>query len=142
MIYIDIEGEPVAWKRPGQHRVSNFVIMYDRQKLEKDRIRSQIRSQYCHEPITQALRVEILYYLKIPKSTSKIKRLLIKEGEIKHAKKPDIDNLTKFILDCMTGHIYEDDAQIYEIYLRKEYSEFPHTSIKISKYEPYDEENI
>lgn len=39
-----------------------------------------------------------------------------------HTKKPDCDNMVKFVLDCLNGRAWPDDAQISELYARKLYS--------------------
>ena len=50
-------------------------------------------------------------------------------GKLHHMVKPDVDNLQKFILDCMTGIIYKDDAQIIKITATKVYSATTRTAI-------------
>lgn len=37
------------------------------------------------------------------------------------ATRPDIDNLVKFILDCCTGVLYEDDTQVVKLVVTKMY---------------------
>ena len=34
-------------------------------------------------------------------------------GVLYHTQKPDVDNLTKAVLDALTGIVYDDDAQIF-----------------------------
>ena len=74
--------------------------------------------------------------------TGKFKDLL-KEKWIKlpHTKKPDIDNMIKFVLDALQGQngYYLDDSQIIRIYAEKIYCEDPRTEIMIV--EEYEEKN-
>ena len=121
MISLDIDGEPIPWKRAGQKRLRNYVINYDTQKKDKERIRLQIREQYKGIPLEGPLRIDFWFFMPIPKSTSKKLRKQMMEDTIRHEKKPDLDNLEKFILDCMTGYIYVDDAQVTMVYKEKLY---------------------
>ena len=56
-------------------------------------------------------------------------------GEIKHIKKPDLDNMAKAVLDALNGLAYIDDSQIYSLTLYKTYSEQPGTYLKITESE-------
>ena len=49
-------------------------------------------------------------------------------------KKPDIDNLIKFVMDSLSGHngFFLDDNQVYTIYAEKLYSDNPRTEILIA----------
>ena len=50
-----------------------------------------------------------------------------------HTKKPDIDNLIKFVLDALSGQngFFLDDNLIESIYAKKIYSDNPKTMILI-----------
>ena len=52
-------------------------------------------------------------------------------GEIKHIKKPDLDNLLKFTKDCLNGVVWKDDAQVFSIIAEKRYDPNPKTIISI-----------
>jgi Holliday junction resolvase RusA-like endonuclease len=58
-------------------------------------------------------------------------RKRVEEGELRHSKKPDIDNLAKAILDCMRGIIFLDDRQVWAMDISKLYSEHPSWKIRI-----------
>ena len=68
---------------------------------------------------------------------------MLKEKWIKvpHTKKPDIDNMIKYVLDALQGQngYFVDDSQIIRIYAEKIYSDNPHTEIMIV--EEYEEKN-
>jgi Holliday junction resolvase RusA-like endonuclease len=134
MITLDIDGEPIPWKRAGRRSISGKIIVYDRQAKEKEQTRWQLRSQYKDEPKTTALLVDITFNVKIPKSTSKKRRRQMLSGMIRPITRPDSDNFSKYIEDCMTGIIYRDDSQIVDAYLHKRYSDRPSTKIKIKEY--------
>ena len=74
------------------------------------------------------VRIECLFMMPIPK-TSRKKALDMAMGNIRHTKKPDTDNLLKFVKDCANGIIWKDDSQVYSVYATKFYAENPQTSI-------------
>lgn len=51
------------------------------------------------------------------------------QGDVPHCKKPDIDNYLKYILDCMSGIVFKDDAQVWSISAKKVYGVEPCTEI-------------
>lgn len=61
-------------------------------------------------------------YFPIPESYSKSKKRRIADGEIKHTKRPDVDNCAKAILDALNEVAYKDDAQIVESRITKHYA--------------------
>ncbi|MBQ2175307.1 MAG: RusA family crossover junction endodeoxyribonuclease, partial [Alphaproteobacteria bacterium] len=44
------------------------------------------------------------------------------DGLLKHTVKPDLDNLTKALLDALNDIAWHDDAQIVDLQIRKEYT--------------------
>lgn len=138
MIQIEVDGVPIPWQRPA-HRImkskgKNLIVVYDKQKKEKEMARWQIRAQFKEAKITTPLLVDITFRMPIQKSASKKIREQMLNGTIHHMKKPDCDNLEKFILDCMTGIVFEDDAQICTLYCRKVFSSIPGTLIRIKQF--------
>ena len=123
---IVIESEPVAQPRPRVTRWGTF----DPAKDKKNWARIQIANQVT-EKLTCPIRIDILYALQVPKSTSKKKRVLMLNGEIKHVKRPDIDNYAKFTLDVLNDIAFVDDSQIYHLTAQKVYSEHPRTEITL-----------
>ncbi|MGU8281019.1 RusA family crossover junction endodeoxyribonuclease [Clostridium perfringens] len=65
----------------------------------------------------------IIAYYKIPKSYTKKRVQVIREGLEKPTKKPDADNIAKIILDSLNGVAYKDDSQIVDIRIIKKYTE-------------------
>ena len=147
MLTLEINGPPIPWKRPGVRRFSLKeevkTIVYDRQKREKELVRWQLNSQFQRPILTVPLLVGIVFRMTIPKSTSKIMKDQMLEGKIiHHMKKPDIDNLTKFILDCMNQLIFTDDAQICTLYAKKIYAITPGTGVRIKPYTMNDSQEL
>jgi len=58
-----------------------------------------------------------------PASLSEKKKRSCLSGETPHIKKPDIDNITKVVMDALNKIAYEDDSQVVEINVMKRYCE-------------------
>lgn len=81
------------------------------------------------------IELNVIYYLPIQKSES-IKNSVLKElGLVVPAKRPDLDNYDKFLLDTLHNVFYMDDAVVSVIHSSKRYSINPRTefTIKIIK---------
>lgn len=142
MISLDLYGIPIAWGRPRINFENKIVYEESQQKKSKDGVRWQLKSQYREQPLKCPVSVDVTFYLPIPKSTSKPKTRQMLHGVIHHISKPDIDNLQKFILDCLNGLVIEDDRSVVEIRARKLYSTKPGTLIRIFPLRPEVYENI
>jgi len=131
MISIELFGQPVAQQRPRFARRGSGVACYDNQSKVKEGYKWQIKSQYRESPIKTPIALDIIFFMPIPASTSGIKKRQMENGIIAHTKKPDIDNLQKFVLDCLNNLAFEDDSQIVEIRAKKIYSSKPGTTIRL-----------
>ena len=130
MIEIIIEGKPIAKKRPRFFRRGKHVGTYNDQKTEEGRFILLAKEQFKRNPISGPIDLWLKFYMPIPKSTSKKNRELMNLGLIRHTKKPDLDNLVKFI-DCLNGLVWEDDSQICRLEASKLYDDNPRTKIII-----------
>ena len=70
-----------------------------------------------------AVRATITVYYKVPKSYSKKRVQAIREGLEHPQKKPDSDNVAKIILDSLNKIAYEDDSQVVELKVIKQWTE-------------------
>ena len=61
------------------------------------------------------IRARIEIYYSVPKSYSKRKIEVIKDGTDYPMKKPDCDNVVKIILDSLNKIAYDDDKQVVEL---------------------------
>jgi len=131
-IELIIPGKPIAKKRPRFVRRGKFVGTYNDQETEEGRFILEVKSQLSgYDIITGPVKLTTTFFMPIPKSTSKKKKAQMLRGEIKHSKKPDFDNLVKFVCDCLNGIIWKDDSQVYISSVLKMYSENPMTVITI-----------
>ena len=131
LITLELFGNPIPQKRPRFARLGKQVRCYDEQAKLKEGYKWQLRSQFRDDPWEIPLALDLLFYMPIPTSTSQIKKTQMANGIIGHIKKPDLDNLQKFLLDCLNGLIIRDDSQICEIRAKKLYSHKPGTVIRM-----------
>lgn len=122
----ELSGTPIPWMRAG--RKGNKY--YDKQMSEKTKAQWEVKAAmsglYSH---SEPLKVVMEFHMPIPKSWSKVKqkRALHKP----HSSRPDLDNLLKFVDDSLNQILWEDDAIIYEVHIRKFYSKDPKTRVLV-----------
>ena len=131
MIDITIPGKPIAKKRPRFARRGKHVITYNDQETEEGKFFLLAKEQFNRKPTTGPVDLWVRFYMPIPKSTSKKNRNLMNLGLIRHTKRPDLDNLVKFVKDCLNGLVWKDDSQVCRLVAVKLYSEEPRTHIRI-----------
>ena len=85
-------------------------------------------------PLENRVSVKIIAQFKIPKTVTKKDRALIEEGKLSPTKKPDIDNITKIVLDALNKMAFKDDNQITKIEVEKTYGEVEKILVKIEEY--------
>ena len=115
-----IPGVPVPKARPRVVRGHAFTPKKtkDYEVLVKDVYRMTV-GEYLGD---SAIVATIDLYFPIPESYSKSKKRRIADGEIKHTKRPDVDNCAKAILDALNEVAYRDDSQIVESRITKHYA--------------------
>ena len=144
---MDLYGSPKGWDRSGQ----NGKFHYDTKKNSdmKAAIRMIAQIEAAKNSIQLPIPAgDIGYMISItasfapPKSTSKKKLNLMREGRIRPKVKPDIDNIAKLWLDALVkGGIIEDDKNVTELTVSKAYGESEKVSCTIF-YEAEDEEAL
>jgi Holliday junction resolvase RusA-like endonuclease len=75
--------------------------------------------KYNDGPVKAVINV----YHKIPKSFTKKRLKVIREGLDFPQKKPDVDNIAKIVLDSLNGIAYKDDSQVIELAIIKRWTE-------------------
>ena len=137
MIKLIIPEKPISKKRPRfvtrdpRGRALPHVKAINIQETEEGRFLFHVYKQWKQEPLEGAIFLQVIFYMPIPSSSSEKKKKLMVEGEIKHTKKPDLDNLIKFTKDCLNGVVWKDDAQVCSIIAQKQYDPKPQTIISI-----------
>ena len=83
----------------------------------------------------QPLKVTIIAYYPIVKSTSKKKKQQMLDDLMFPTKKPDIDNIAKSILDALNKLAYRDDTQVVTLHMEKHYADEPRVEVEIEEIE-------
>ncbi len=138
-IKLKIPGAPVPKARPKFYRRGEGVGTYktDAQEaaeaLFKFQAKKQLWAQRINEPIPagQPLRLKCWFFMPIAKSAAKKFKRQCSSESVPHTKKPDIDNLVKFVMDCLNELAWSDDTQVVEIAATKMYSPTPSTCLVI-----------
>lgn len=134
VIKLTIPGAPIAKKRPRMNTKTGAV--YNSQKVEENRIRTLVLNALKGplEPLRGPLSVKMTFYTPMSVAASK---KAFKTGyddrinPIPDTKRPDLDNLIKFVADLLNMQIYIDDCQIYKLDAAKYLSLNPRTEIEI-----------
>ena len=123
---IVIYGEPVTQGRP---RFTKTGHTYDPQRsrnykqLVRFWVTQHLKKIDGFKPYENALCVDLTFYLGIPTSWSKQKRIQASQGQIRPiVRNGDIDNMVKAILDANNGLLWVDDAIITDLSARKRYT--------------------
>lgn len=127
-----IYGKPFAKQRPrvmktGFAFTPKETVNYE--TLIKHTYSSEFGTTYLEGP----LKMKVIAYFEIPKSTPKKNIPLMVDGSIRHTKKPDWDNLGKIVSDALNGVAYHDDSYIVDANVTKFYSVQPRVEIEISE---------
>ena len=119
---IVVEGKIKGKQRPrfntktGRAFTPNDTINYE------NWIRHCYREQ-CGEMLEGSIKAEIHVYYKIPKSYTKKRVELIRQGKERPCKTPDADNIAKVVLDSLNKIAFNDDAQVVELSVIKRWTE-------------------
>ena len=123
---IRIDGNPIPDARSRVTRYGTYSPRY----REKKRLKTYFLSLGIKR-LDAPLKISLVFFMAIPKSTSKKNRNEMESNQIAHTKKPDLDNLVKFVFDSCNGILFGDDRQIVELTASKRYGESPSTIIDI-----------
>lgn len=130
--------EPVPKGRPRFNKTRYGVIPYTPPKtkrFEQDVALLYIQSDSPQFEKNVPIEVSIEFGMEIPASSTKKRKQLMLQGLIHHTVKPDLDNLTKAVLDALNYVAWHDDAQITRLNVRKIYGEKPYIQIIIKEIE-------
>lgn len=134
MIQITIQGKPIAKKRPRFYRAGEFIGKYNPQETEEGHWMWEAKQQLKEGPYIGPIKLEICFVMPITKAWPKYQRRDLEHGQqtFWHEKKPDLDNLIKFVKDCLNGLAWKDDSQVAFITAKKIYGLESETIICIS----------
>ena len=123
-IILNIEPTPAPRPRVTRKGTTYYPKKYADFKNEFARQIGEFEIDIIEGPV----RMELYFYMPIPKSTPKKQKPNMEETF--HIKRPDADNLIKSVLDGLNGILYIDDGQVCRIETFKLYSEEPRIEIK------------
>lgn len=143
-LIFEIPGEPVAKGRPRVVTLHGRNLTYTPQKTKdfENWVKLTFVNQCRDQKLDGAISATIHIFHAIPKSTAKKKKTIWLKGKYPVTTKPDTDNVAKSILDSLNGLAYDDDSQIAELYVTKEYSENPRTMVILREIEGIGTENL
>lgn len=121
---------PKAKGRPRFNRAGFTYTPRPTEIAEKAFI-SQALQHKPEQPLQHEAHINIKFFMPIPKSERKWIAEVPKSCVAWHTKKPDIDNLGKLVLDALNKGFLRDDSIIYELWMRKEYSNDPRIEVLI-----------
>jgi Holliday junction resolvase RusA-like endonuclease len=133
-----IHGKPIAKKRPRFARRGKHVVTYNDQETAEGLWILEAKKQIA-EKLNGPVVVEVVFSMPRPKShfgTGRNAGILKPSAPKEHTQKPDIDNLIKFVLDCLNHcGVWHDDNDVVRIVARKLWSpgDYGGTSINIRK---------
>lgn len=118
---IEVEGQPQGKQRP---RFTRRGTTYTPQKTVdyENKIKAAALAKMKEQDLKiteRFVHVDIIAFMDIPKSWSKVKRLEAEYGAILPMTKPDIDNIVKAALDGISGVVVHDDKQVTSVKAKK-----------------------
>lgn len=139
-ISFEVPGVPMAWKRARATVRFGHASMFE-DKLQtsyKADVRSYLRKQCGKvEAYAGAVSLSLAFVFPLLKSDFKKDGTPSKSGRRKlsgeeaMAKKPDLDNLCKMVMDALNGVAWLDDSQVCLLSAEKRYGSEPKTVIEL-----------
>lgn len=130
MIELKIPGNPMGKQRPIVTRRGAFT---PEKTVNYENLVKELYIINKYPKIEGYISMSVVAYYPIPKNTSKVKKEKMIKGVLLPDKKPDIDNVLKAICDALNKVAYDDDKQIVNMNIAKQYSENPCVVIRLDK---------
>lgn len=131
----EVPGEIVGKERPRVNMYTGRVYTPNKTKDYEFLVQQYFKIKYPNYQMLEGrISINIIAYLKIPKSTSKTKTQEMLENKLSPTKKPDVDNIAKSILDAMNGFVFKDDNQVSKISVEKRFALEEKAVITVEEY--------
>ncbi len=136
MIYeFEVPGKVIGKGRPRLNSYTGVVYTPTRTKDYESLVEQYFLLKYPRfKALEGRIKVSIIAYFSIPKTTKKADINEMLENNISPTKKPDIDNIVKSILDSMNKFAFKDDNQITKLEVEKKYAIEDKVYVKIEEY--------
>jgi len=132
-IYFVVHGQPHGKGRPRASTRGGFVRLYTDEKTRayEESVAVQARAAMgTAQMLTTPTAVRITAFYYMPLSWSKKKRQQAMMGEIVPGK-PDLDNISKSILDAVQGIVIDDDKNVIKLTVEKRFAFQPRVEVHI-----------
>jgi len=121
VISFTVSGAPVPQQRPraSVRKGSTKVRMYDPKKCVYAKSRVALMAKIAMrggKPMTGPVSATIVFYMPCPKSAHRKRTPAKREW---HTSVPDVDNLSKLILDGCNKIVFADDGQVAKLRAKK-----------------------
>lgn len=131
----EVPGEIVGKERPRVNMYTGRVYTPNKTKDYELLVQQYFKIKYPNYKMLEGrISIDIIAYLKIPKSTNKAKTQEMLENKLSPTKKPDVDNIAKSILDAMNGFVFKDDNQVSKISVEKRFALEEKAVITVEEY--------
>ena len=136
MIYEFLVPGPITGKaRPRMNTRTGKAYTPSKTKNYEYEIKQWFINKYPNfKTLETRLKIQIIAYYDIPKSTTKKQAEKMERQIISPTKKPDIDNIAKIVLDALNKLAYKDDTQVTKLELEKVYADQAKLYISIEEY--------
>lgn len=131
-IAFEVPGEPRGKGRP-RFTKQGRTYTDSETKAYEQKIVAYYRNAFgsFRWPDAAFIRVKVIAYYQIPKSATKSAIATMRAGVTYPARKPDIDNVLKIVLDALNGVAYKDDSRVIGVEAEKAYSTTPRIVIEL-----------
>lgn len=140
-----VPGAPRGKGRPRASRRGGYIRLYTDAKTAAYEAEIGLYAKLAMKgeaPFAVPLAIAVSVFVEPIKSASKRDRASMLSGETLPAKKPDLDNIIKAVLDGCNGVAFVDDALVVQIAASKLYAETPGVRVEIRKIERTKNDDI
>ena len=128
-----LEGVPVGKGRPRAFRVGKGLRMHTPPKTAAYEAAVALAAKAAmggQQPFSGAVAGWLTFSMPIPASWSRRKAQDACLGVTRHLSTPDLDNLSKAILDGCNGVVFADDKQVIYLEATKRYADRPGVAVR------------
>lgn len=110
MVEFVIPGKPLVWKAPyvgsrGAYSIRTPIL---------GQIKAILRGQFDSLPMRGLVAIDFVFYLPIPKATSRARHALMMQGLIRPEGNGDVTNFRKFYEDALQDIVIENDRTVVD----------------------------
>ncbi len=125
-VEFELDIDPMPWRRARVKKVGRNVRHFMDAKTRGYEAAVKFAAQCAMgemPPMEGPIKAVLVFSLPIPASWSNRKTVAARLGEIRPLVAPDVDNLSKAILDGCNGVVFVDDRQVVTLLATKRYAD-------------------